>query len=71
MASVAKRQASVLKSKYPKYCLSGGMRKHVMIAKSSAISITIFFRANPPVFLKSSFFTAHIISLPFQNRMRF
>lgn len=47
------------------------MRKHVIIASNSAISITIFFRANPPVFLKSSLFTADIIALPFQNRMRF
>ena len=42
-ARVAKRQASVLKSKYPIYSTSGGIIKQVTIASTPAIQRTAFF----------------------------
>ena len=42
-AKVQKRQVSVLKSKYSKYCASGLTIKHEMIARIAAITRTIFF----------------------------
>jgi hypothetical protein len=49
-ASVQNRQVSVFKSKYSRYCLSGGTMTAVAIASKNAIHITAFFLINSIVF---------------------
>ena len=46
-ARTQKRQVNVLKSKYPRYSLSGGTINDVMIAANAAISTTAFAFTNP------------------------
>ena len=46
-ADIPKRQVSVRKSKYPKYSLSGGTKKHDTIASIVAITSTALLRINP------------------------
>jgi hypothetical protein len=52
-ASVKKRQDKVLRSKYPKYSLSGGTKKQVTIAADAAMQKTRFFFINLNAFKPS------------------
>ena len=45
-AKVRKRQERVLRSKYPKYSISGGTKKQVIIATNAAMQKTVFFFMN-------------------------
>ena len=52
-AKVKNRQERVLKSKYPKYCLSGGTKKQVIKAAIADMQKTAFFFTNLKVFTLS------------------
>ena len=49
-ANVKNRQERVFRSKYPKYCLSGGTKNAVIKAANAAMQNTIFFFINLKAF---------------------
>ena len=66
-ASTQNKQVNVLKSKYPKYSLSGGIIKAVISAAKKAMHITAFFLTKPITFSINTPFLTKVIITEYRN----